>query len=189
MNTTSAERERKVLFTKEHMPVYREGSVVPDQLELSRSVYTPESGYDKVITVAETSGNETIWQGRDDGIYDKVDSSLRDIHPCLVPRPPRRIVTGEQASDTKLCQMFCMIRDFEERLTDQGQINNFARQYPGEIHKVGAVVFATYSGSKPHKVFFVGIISKDGKLEVKKFTFLDKTIFPAHTWKGVLLHS
>lgn len=189
MSTTSTERVRKVLFTKEHMPVYREGSVVPDQLELSRSVYTPESGYDKIITVAEVSGYETVWQGLDDGIYDKVDSSLRDIRPCLLSRPPRRIVTGDQASDTKLCQMFCMLREFNERLMDQGQINNFVRQYPDEIHKVGAVVFPTYSGSKPHKVFFVGVVSKDGKLEVKKFAFFEKTIFPAHSWKAVLLYS
>lgn len=190
MKTASAPQagQRPVLFALENLPVYREAAT-QDMVERSRMLFTPESGYQQVITVAATTGEETIWQGLAEGIYSKVSASLEDIRPCLAARPARRIITGDQASDTKFCQMFCMLRDFNERLMDQGQINNFARQYVGEIHKVGAVVFPTYSGTKPHKVFFVGIVSKEGKLEAKKFAFFDKTIFPAHSWKAVLLHS
>lgn len=188
MEGLSTVKQRKVLFEKEHLPVYKEGSVNSSLLEMSRKMFLPESGYERIISVNATSGRETIWQGFQDGLYKKADSTLMSDGPCLTPRLGRRIVTGEQVSDAKLCQMFCLVRNFDERLMDQGQINNFVKQYSDEIRRVGAVVFPTFSGQNIDDVFFVGVVSTEGLLEAKKFRFFDKRIFPAQTWKIVLLH-
>lgn len=184
----------KFPFEKERLPQYDSPSIT-ECVRRQREWVRPFCGYEKILTVGPTTGQETIFHS--EGIVDIVHADFFNFQ-FLLPsnRPnktPKRFVLGKQEQNGTLNQVFGAIRNIQERIMDEGQVLSFFVKFPNAIREGKTTYFPACKGEEApakdmNNVFLIGATRENGKLAVRPFSWSDDAIRPADATHVVALY-